>query len=169
MTPLHALSLVLALALPSWPALGGDDALSRETLKGLPGVNVVVEVVDEDAKRAGFECQLQLTDKDLMLDEDLLTAVFRIFQETLTNVVRHAEATKVRVELREDADELVLIVQDNGKGMTESQITRSKSLGLIGMQERARSWGGRVMFLATPGQGTTVTVRVPMVNATEET
>ena len=123
----------------------------------------------EFAKRADFECQLHLTDKDLMLDEDLLTAVFRIFQETLTNVVRHAEATKVRVELREDADELVLIVQDNGKGMTESQITRSKSLGLIGMQERARSWGGRVMFLATPGQGTTVTVRVPMVNATEET
>ena len=123
----------------------------------------------EFAKRAGFECQLHLTDRDLMLDEDLLTAVFRIFQETLTNVVRHAEATKVRVELREDADELVLIVQDNGKGMTESQITRSKSLGLIGMQERARSWGGRVMFLATPGQGTTVTVRVPMVNATEET
>jgi signal transduction histidine kinase len=84
-------------------------------------------------------------------------------------VVRHAEATEVRVELREDADELVLIVQDNGKGMTESQITRSKSLGLIGMQERARSWGGRVMFQATPGKGTTVTVRVPLVNATEET
>jgi signal transduction histidine kinase len=123
----------------------------------------------EFAKRAGFECQLHLTDKELMLDEDLLTAVFRIFQETLTNVVRHAEATKVRVELREDADELLLIVQDNGKGMTESQITRSKSLGLIGMQERARSWGGRVIFLATPGQGTTVTVRVPMVNASEET
>jgi signal transduction histidine kinase len=123
----------------------------------------------EFAKRAGFDCQLHLTDRELTLDEDLLTAVFRIFQETLTTVVRHAEATEVRVELREDADELVLIVQDNGKGMTESQITRSKSLGLIGMQERARSWGGRVMFQATPGKGTTVTVRVPLVNATEET
>jgi signal transduction histidine kinase len=122
----------------------------------------------EFAKRAGFDCQLLLTDKDLTLDEDLLTTVFRIFQETLTNVVRHAGATRVRVVLREDADELVLIVQDNGKGMTESQITRSKSLGLIGMQERARSWGGRVIFQATPGRGTTVTVRVPMVNAAEE-
>ena len=123
----------------------------------------------EFAKRADFECQLHLTDKELTLDEDLLTAIFRIFQETLTNVVRHAEATVVRIELREDDDELVLIVQDNGKGMTESQITRSKSLGLIGMQERARSWGGRVNFVATPGQGTTVTVRVPMVDSVEET
>ncbi len=122
----------------------------------------------EFAKRADFECQLDLTGKELCLDEDLLTAVFRIFQETLTNVARHAEATLVRVELREEADELVLTVQDNGKGMTESQITRSKSLGLIGMQERARSWGGRVSFQASPGQGTTVTVRVPMVGATEE-
>ena len=122
----------------------------------------------EFAKRADFDCQLHLTDKELTLDEDLLTAVFRIFQETLTNVARHAEATEVRVDLREEDDELVLIVQDNGKGITESQITRPKSLGLIGMQERARSWGGRVMFQATPGQGTTVTVRVPMVNAVEE-
>ena len=123
----------------------------------------------EFAKRADFECQLHLTGKELTLDEDLLTAIFRIFQETLTNVARHAEATVVRVELREEADELVLIVQDNGKGITESQITRSKSLGLIGMQERARSWGGKVKFQATPGQGTTVTVRVPMVSDVEET
>jgi signal transduction histidine kinase len=122
----------------------------------------------EFARRADFECQLDLTDREPSLDADLLTAVFRIFQETLTNVARHAEATLVRVELHVDADELVLIVQDNGKGMTESQITRSKSLGLIGMQERARSWGGRVIFEASPGQGTTVTVRVPMVGAVEE-
>jgi len=122
----------------------------------------------EFAKRAGFDCQLHLTDREFTLDEDLLTAVFRIFQETLTNVARHAEATEVRVELRGEGDELVLIVEDNGKGMTESQITRSKSLGLIGMQERARSWGGRVMFQATPGKGTTVTLRVPMVHTMEE-
>jgi signal transduction histidine kinase len=123
----------------------------------------------EFAKRAGFDCQLHLTDQEFTLDKDLLTAVFRIFQETLTNVVRHAGATTVRVDLREDAGELVLIVQDNGKGMTESQITQSKSLGLIGMQERARSWGGRVIFQATPGKGTTVTVRVPMDHTTEVT
>ena len=123
----------------------------------------------EFAKRADFECQLDLTDRELSLDEGLLTAIFRIFQETLTNVARHAEATLVRVALREDGDELVLVVQDNGKGITESQITRPKSLGLIGMQERARSWGGRVTFQAKPGQGTTVILRVPMANATEET
>jgi len=122
----------------------------------------------EFAKRADFECQLDLSDRELTLDADLLTAVFRIFQETLTNVARHAEATLVRVALREEDDELVLIVQDNGKGITESQITRPKSLGLIGMQERARSWGGRVLFHATPGQGTTVTLRVPLAGSAEE-
>ena len=93
-------------------------------------------------------------------------------RETFVNAVE-AGATRIQYGIEWQAVENLGVyrrtIADNGKGMTENQITRSKSLGLIGMQERARSWGGRVMFLATPGQGTTVTVRVPMVNATEET
>jgi signal transduction histidine kinase/CheY-like chemotaxis protein len=115
----------------------------------------------EVATRAGFECALYLSDVGYDLDPDLSTAVFRIFQETLTNVARHAEATKIRVELAEKAGELVLIVEDNGKGITEHQVSAAKSLGLIGMQERARSWGGEVTFQAAPGRGTTVSLRVP--------
>jgi signal transduction histidine kinase len=122
----------------------------------------------EFATRADFECELLLGDLELDLDPDLSTAVFRIFQETLTNVARHAEATKVRVELTEEATGLVLIVEDNGRGITEHQISAAKSLGLLGMQERARSWGGDVTFRAAQGQGTTVTVRVPKVSAKGE-
>jgi signal transduction histidine kinase len=99
------------------------------------------------------------------LGRDLATAIFRIFQETLTNVARHAEATQIRVELDDRPNELVLIIQDNGKGITQSQISDLTSLGLIGMRERARYWGGDVEFQGTPGRGTTVTVRVPRPSA----
>ena len=122
----------------------------------------------EFAERAGFDCELLLGDEEIVLNPDLATAIFRIFQETLTNIARHAEATQVRVELEERPEKLVLIVQDNGSGITKSQASDSKSLGLIGMQERARSWGGDVTFRGVPGQGTTVTVQVPRASAKEE-
>jgi PAS domain S-box-containing protein len=115
----------------------------------------------ELAERTGINCELYLGDEDIVLDRDLATAVFRIFQEMLTNVARHAEATEVQVELEEGPDKLVLIVRDNGKGITPGQISDPHSLGLIGMRERARSWGGDVIFQSVPGQGTVITVRVP--------
>ena len=121
----------------------------------------------ELAERTGINCELYLGDEDIVLARDLSTAVFRIFQETLTNVARHAEATEVRVELEEGPDELVLTIRDNGKGITPSQVSDPHSLGLIGMQERARSWGGNVTFQSVPGQGTVVTVRVPRPDADE--
>ncbi len=111
----------------------------------------------------GIDCELHLSDEDIVLHRDLATAMFRIFQETLTNVARHAEASKVIVELEDRPDELVLIVRDNGKGITESQVSDPKSLGLVGMRERAISWGGDVTFQGVPGQGTTVTVWIPIV------
>ena len=117
----------------------------------------------EFAERTGIDCDLYLSDEEIVLDRDLATAIFRIFQETLTNVARHAQATQVRVELEDRPDELVLIVRDNGKGITESQVSHPRSLGLMGMRERARSWGGEVAFQGVAGQGTTVTVRVPNV------
>jgi PAS domain S-box-containing protein len=122
----------------------------------------------EFVERAGLDCELLLSDKEIVLDPDLATAIFRIFQETLTNIARHAEATEIRVKLEERPGELVLAVQDNGRGITESHASGSKSLGLIGMQERARSWGGDVTFQTVPGQRTTVIVRVPMASAKKE-
>jgi len=105
--------------------------------------------------------------EEISLDRDLATAVFRILQETLTNVARHAEATEVRVELEARPDELTLVVRDNGRGITESQVLAPGSLGLIGMRERARSWDGAAVFEGVPGQGTTVTVSMPRLNPEE--
>jgi PAS domain S-box-containing protein len=115
----------------------------------------------EFAERTGIACDLYLSDEEIVLERDLATAIFRIFQETLTNVARHASATEVHVELEGRPDELVLIVRDNGKGITESQVSHPRSLGLMGMRERAHSWGGEVAFQGIAGQGTTVTVRIP--------
>jgi len=132
------------------------------------GLAAAIEWQAQDfAERTGIESELRLSDANIVLDRDLTTAVFRIFQETLTNIIRHAEATQIRVELDDRLNELVLIVQDNGKGITKGQISDHTSLGLIGMRERARFWGGDVEFRGTPGQGTTVTVRIPRPSAEE--
>ena len=87
------------------------------------------------------------------------TAVFRIFQEALTNVARHARASKVEVELSEAASELILAVRDNGRGITTAQ--QSQSLGVLGMRERALLFGGTVDIVGLDGKGTTLTVRIP--------
>jgi signal transduction histidine kinase len=115
----------------------------------------------EFADRAGLEYKLALGEEDIVLDKELATALFRIFQETLTNVVRHAGATRIRVSLDVGPDELSLTVSDDGKGITDGQVADSKSLGLMGMRERIRPWGGIVTFQGVAGQGTTVMVRVP--------
>ena len=92
---------------------------------------------------------------------DLNTAIFRIFQETLTNVARHAEATRLWVEVENRPEAWILTVKDNGKGITHHQLVNPASLGLMGMRERARAWGGEVMLVGKWGQGTKVTVSMP--------
>ena len=99
--------------------------------------------------------------KDMVIDPDLTTTVFRIFQETLTNVARHAKASRVQIRLRAEGDEVVLEVEDNGRGITPEALSSPKSLGLLGMKERAAVLGGEVTV--EPGQqgGTKVTFRLP--------
>jgi PAS domain S-box-containing protein len=118
----------------------------------------------EFQKRMGICCEVSLDPVDTALDQDHATAMFRIFQEALTNVARHAEATIVKASLNQDARELVLIVQDNGKGITADQVSDSTSFGLIGMRERVHPWGGSVAIRGVEGKGTTVTVRLPAGN-----
>ena len=108
---------------------------------------------------------MHLSEEEVAVDPDVSTALFRILQEALTNVARHAEATKVTVDLEEGPKELVMVIRDNGRGITESEIANPRSLGLTGMRERARSWGGDVAFQGVPGRGTTVTVRIPRPSA----
>jgi signal transduction histidine kinase len=116
----------------------------------------------EFQKRTGIRCEVSSELKQTMLHEELNTAFFRIFQEILTNVIRHAKATKVTVELKKIRGQLSLTVEDNGRGISEAEISNTKSIGLLGMRERAALLGGKISFSGVRGKGTTVVVRIPL-------
>ena len=116
----------------------------------------------EFERRTGIECYVNLEPEEMDLDHDFSIAVFRMFQETLTNVVRHAGADWVRVMLVKDSGTLSLRVIDNGRGITKKEISNPRSFGIMGMVERARFWGGTVGFEGRLGKGTTVTVNIPV-------
>jgi PAS domain S-box-containing protein len=116
----------------------------------------------EFQNRTGIQCRCLSRLDDTGLDAERRTALFRIFQETLTNVARHSQATIVEVRLQETAGQLVLEVSDNGQGFSEKQITDPRSVGLLGMRERAHILGGELQITSAPDQGTTVTARIPM-------
>lgn len=116
----------------------------------------------EFQSRTGIECCVDSDIEYRVLDPDLSVAVFRIFQEALTNVARHAEATRVDVSLKDEDGNLVLVVGDDGKGVADSELDSSGSLGVVGMRERAYIVGGELEILGRPGKGTTVTVRAPL-------
>jgi PAS domain S-box-containing protein len=115
---------------------------------------------NEFGSRTGIRCKVTLPPAELRLDGDRSTAIFRIFQECLTNVARHAEAQSVSASLTTQDEELLLVVQDDGKGFRASEA--AGSLGVLGMKERAKACGGDVQVSSSPGKGTTVTVRVPV-------
>jgi PAS domain S-box-containing protein len=117
----------------------------------------------EFASRNGVQCKVTVPPVDLHLDGDRATATFRIFQECLTNVIRHAQAKSVRVDLCQEEESILLVVEDDGIGFSESRFSNALgSLGLLGMKERAQFCGGDVQISSSPGNGTTVTVRVPL-------
>jgi signal transduction histidine kinase len=118
--------------------------------------------LQEFQTRTGVESKLITALEETVLDDAGSTAVFRILQEILTNVARHAQATQVEVILEERAGFLRLQVRDNGRGITKSEIHSPKSIGLLGMQERARLRAGQVRLHGTAGKGTIVTVQLPL-------
>ena len=118
--------------------------------------------IQDFQKRSGVRCDAYLECDDSVIDKDLSTALFRIFQEALTNIARHADATGVRIKLSREENEICLEVTDNGRGIPPEQVGDSKSLGIIGMRERAHLWGGRVCLSGKCGKGTIVTVKIPV-------
>lgn len=96
------------------------------------------------------------------LDARRSTALFRIFQEILANIARHAGATRFGVHLTAEAGQVVLEVSDNGRGITEQQLGDPGAMGLLSMRERAFEFGGTVAIHGAPGQGTTVRVTIPL-------
>jgi signal transduction histidine kinase len=122
----------------------------------------------EFQKKTGIICEFQNSFECGALDRSRSTALFRIFQETLTNIYRHAEATRAGVTLEKRGDDLVATVTDNGKGITEKRIFDSKSFGLIGIRERVRYFGGEVCFSRIPDGGTSVRVIIPLDSRAKE-
>ncbi len=127
------------------------------------GLDAAIEwQAEEFEKRTGITCEIDMDIEDVSLGKDLSIAFFRIFQETLTNVARHAMATNVEVELKKYEGRLTLEVSDNGKGIEDVQIDKQNAFGIIGIRERAKYFGGEAVVEGIPGKGTTVTVNVPL-------
>lgn len=116
----------------------------------------------EFQKNTGIICNTSILLENDQFHRDVSTAMFRIFQETLTNVIRHSEADQVDVLLEERKDRLVLVVRDNGKGISRDQLKHADSLGIMGIRERAYALGGRAKIFGTPGKGTTIIAHIPV-------
>jgi len=125
----------------------------------------LVEALKEEAarfqERSGITCNLQMPAARLTLGPEISTAIFRVFQEALTNVARHAEATDVRISLQTNQEQVVFQLEDNGKGIRLGAIDDPHSLGLLGMTERAAALRGHVEVSPIKPQGTRVTLRLP--------
>ena len=122
--------------------------------------------VQEFQARSGIPCKVRLLTREVVAS-NASTAMFRICQETLTNVARHAKATRAEVVLQKQRDRLVLLIRDNGRGFDQADPSLSKSLGLLGMRERAAILGGQVNISSAPGKGTTVTAWIPLPSPEE--
>jgi PAS domain S-box-containing protein len=118
-------------------------------------------LVSNFSQRSGVATTLK-ADEELELREPYATAVFRIVQESLVNVGKHAAATEVNVSIEQVGDAVELVVQDNGKGFITSAPRKPQSLGLMGLRERAQLLSGSVSIDSAPGEGTRVSVRIPM-------
>jgi signal transduction histidine kinase len=117
---------------------------------------------EEFQDRTGITCEVAVNLQEASLSRDRVTAIFRIFQETLTNVARHARASRVDVLLDTQGDQIVLEVKDNGRGITDNEIKDPKAFGLIGMRERVLVLNGDCVISGRPGNGTTIVVYVPL-------
>jgi len=119
-------------------------------------------------ERTGMACEFRLPETEPSVSTEVSNALFRIFQECLTNIVRHAHATKIEVALEIEDGGLALRVQDNGRGITEAEMNDPKSLGLLGMKERTTLLGGEIVIGHPPEGGTSVWVRIPQNQAIEQ-
>lgn len=136
------------------------------------GIIAAIEIeAEEFEKRTGIPCTLKhvndcvTPDQDTSMDPDTSIALFRIFQEALNNVIKHAHASQVKVDICNRPDGVDLIVSDNGRGLTEADCGKPRSFGLRGIRERVAHFGGNVHISSTPGHGATVAVHIPRTTA----
>jgi len=120
---------------------------------------------EEFRKRSGIKCNLEISVEDISVEDNASIAVFRIFQESLTNIARHSGATKVELTIKSKGNLIQMEITDNGIGITEEQMRSPKSLGLMGMNERISFFGGKLAISKSEKGGTTVMVYIPIVKA----
>jgi signal transduction histidine kinase len=127
------------------------------------GLTAAIEwQAQEFCSRAGLQCDIRSEPEDIILDQSRSIALFRIFQEALTNIARHAQATQVEIILEENFAKVEMEIRDNGKGISPGQLAASRSFGILGIRERVHSLGGNLSISGAPGQGTVVRVSLPL-------
>ncbi len=144
-----------------------SSGLRPETLDELGIIESIRWQAAEFEKRYEIKCSTFLNSGPTVLDRNLSIALFRIVQESLTNVVRHANATQVEIFLEQIDDFLFLAVSDNGKGIHEDQLKSSQSLGLIGLRERVRLFNGKLNIRSEEANGTMVSVMIPLTQSNQ--
>ncbi len=126
------------------------------------GLGAAIEwQAQEYQKRSGIECEVNLVPYDIIVDGKFSSALFRIFQESLSNVLRHAQATKVTVTLSDQDSIVMLEITDNGVGITEEHLSKANSFGLLGMRERVQICNGELWISGSQNAGTTIRVIIP--------
>ncbi|WP_448522306.1 sensor histidine kinase, partial [Schleiferia thermophila] len=124
-------------------------------------VSAIEWQTEEFEKTTSIKCSLVLPKDEIVLDENKSTALFRIFQESLTNIARHSNASRVSVNLLKSKQHVILEIRDDGIGITKEQIKDVKSLGIHGMRERAIVLGGEINIEGFPGKGTLIKAVIP--------
>lgn len=127
------------------------------------GLSEAIEMqAQQFQERTGISVQCDCTLENVDLSQEQSTAAFRILQEALTNILRHAQATTVNIQMKKEDGEFILMIRDNGRGITDEEKSGQRTLGLLGMRERAHLIGGKIDINGLAGKGTVVTVRIPI-------
>ena len=157
---LQALTGLIEVSIQSVRHISGD--LRPPVLDHLGFVEAMKWEATKFEARTGIRCRVVSRLRHDLADRGRSLALFRIVQEALTNVARHAHAGAVHIHVRQRGKVLTLVVKDNGRGITKAEMSGANAIGLLGMGERARFLGGRVTITGVQGRGTTVSVQVPI-------
>lgn len=142
--------------------------IARDLRPGILDYGLVASIewlTADFGKHSGISCHLRCSEEDIELDPDIAAAVFRICQESLTNIAKHAAATEAVIWLARTSDGLSLEVRDNGRGIGAEELQKPRAFGIIGMNERLRQFGGKLEIVGAPGGGTSVVVHLPLAPA----
>ena len=116
----------------------------------------------EFERRTGIECKFKPPVEEVSFEKNLSTGIFRVYQEALTNVARHAGASRIKTTFDKSSDNWILVIEDDGMGFDSSDVISKKTLGLVGMKERAKMFGGKLNIASKAGVGTVVRLEVPL-------